>query len=71
MPHTRYTSPLKLSAEDVVRRIAAECLLIDEHGQVGIRLGPAAAIVRLYGEQFRQSPRRASAGRPSKPPQLL
>ena len=41
-----------LTAEDVVRRIAAECAFIDEHGGVGIRLSPAAAIVREYGEQF-------------------
>jgi hypothetical protein len=47
-----------LTAEDVVRRIAAECAYIDERGGIGIRLEPAAAIVRRYGEQFRQSPRR-------------
>jgi hypothetical protein len=35
-----------LTAEDVVRRIAAECTFIDERGAVGIRLQPAAAIVR-------------------------
>ena len=44
-----------MTAEDVVRRIAAECSYIDEHGAVGIRLKPAAAIVRAYGEQFRQA----------------
>ena len=33
-----------LTAEDVVRRIAAECAYIDERGGVGIRLEPAAAI---------------------------
>src|ERR1700730_16798827 len=38
-----------LTAEDVVRRIAAECVYVDERGGVGIRLGPAAAIVRQYG----------------------
>ena len=37
-----------LTAEDVVRRIAAECAYIDERGGVGIRLEPAAAIVRQY-----------------------
>jgi hypothetical protein len=47
-----------LTAEDVVRRIAAECAYIDERGGVGIRLEPAAAIVRRYGEQFRRPPRR-------------
>ncbi|MGA7260171.1 MAG: hypothetical protein WA709_18815 [Stellaceae bacterium] len=35
-----------LTPEDVVRRIAAECTFIDERGAVGIRLKPAAAIVR-------------------------
>ena len=34
-----------LTAEDVVRRIAAECNYIDEYGS-GIRFEPAAAIVR-------------------------
>jgi hypothetical protein len=38
-----------LTPEDVVRRIAAECTFIDERGAVGIRLEPAAAIVRQYG----------------------
>ncbi len=42
-----------LTAEDVVKRIAAECAYVDERGGVGIRLKPAAAIVRQYGEQFR------------------
>ena len=46
-----------LTAEDVVRRIAAECAYIDEYGGVGIRLEPAAAIVRPYREQFRGRPR--------------
>jgi hypothetical protein len=41
------------TAEDVIKRIAAECAYVDERGGVGIRLKPAAAIVRLYGEQFR------------------
>jgi hypothetical protein len=31
-----------LTAEDVVRRIAAECAYVDERGGVGIRLKPAA-----------------------------
>jgi hypothetical protein len=47
-----------LTAEDVVRRIAAECAYVDERGG-GIRLEPAAAIVRQYGEQFRRRPRRS------------
>jgi hypothetical protein len=34
-----------LTPEDVVRRIAAECVFVDERGAVGIRLKPAAAIV--------------------------
>jgi hypothetical protein len=46
-----------LTLEDVVRRIAAECTFVDERGAVGIRLEPAAAIVRQYGEQFRAQQR--------------
>ena len=59
-----------LTPEDVVRRIAAECTFIDKRGAVGIRLKPAAAIVRQFGEQFRRSPRRKQNRRP-KPPPLL
>ena len=59
-----------LTAEDVVRRIAAECAYVDERGGVGIRLKPAAAIVRRYGEQFRTR-RRERRPRPVKPPPLL
>jgi hypothetical protein len=59
-----------LTPEDVVRRIAAECTFVDERGGVGIRLKPAAAIVRQYGEQFR-APRRQQRPRPVKPPPLL
>jgi hypothetical protein len=59
-----------LTAEDVVRRIAAECAFVDERGGVGIRLKPAAAIVRQYGEQFRPAPRRKKA-RSAKSPRLL
>ena len=58
-----------LTAEDVVRRIAAECAYIDERGGVGIRLEPAAAIVRQYGEQFR-APRRQRARSSNSPPLL-
>ena len=59
-----------LTAEDVVKRIAAECAFVDERGAVGIRLKPAAAIVRQYGEQF-QAPKRKQARRSPKPPRLL
>jgi hypothetical protein len=59
-----------LTAEDVVRRIAAECAYVDERGGVGIRPEPAAAIVQRYGEQFRRPPRNKKARSP-KPPPLL
>ena len=59
-----------LTAEDVVGRIAAECTFVDERGAVGIRLKPAAAIVRQYGEQFR-APLRQWRPRSAKPPPLL
>jgi hypothetical protein len=59
-----------LTPEDVVRRIAAECTLIDERGAVGIRLKPAAAIERQYGEQFRR-PVRRKQNRRTKPAPLL
>jgi hypothetical protein len=62
--------PPVLTAEDVVRRIATECAFVDDRGGVGIRLEPAAAIVRQYGEQFRRAPRRRQSRRP-KPPSLL
>ena len=62
--------PPILTAEDVVKRIAAECAFVDERGAVGIRLKSAAAIVRQYGEQFR-APRRKPARRSPKPPRLL
>ena len=51
-----------LTAEDVVRRIATECTYVDERGGVGIRLRPAAAIVRQYGEQFAGCPGAARRG---------
>jgi hypothetical protein len=60
-----------LTAEDVVRRIAAECAYVDERCGVGIRLEQAAAIVRQYGEQFRRHPRRERRPPPVKPPPLL
>ena len=59
------------TAEDVVRRIAAECAYVDERGGLGIRLEPAAAIVRQYGEQFRRPPRRRQARRQPKAAPLL
>jgi hypothetical protein len=59
-----------LTAEDVVRRIAAECAFVSANGDVGIRLQPAAALVRRYGEQFRRAPRRRRPRTP-KPPPLL
>ena len=59
-----------LTPEDVVRGVAAECIFVDERGAVGIRLEPAAAIVRQYGNQFRAS-RRKRQPRPPKPPPLL
>ena len=62
--------PTILTPEDVVRRIAVECAYVDERGGVGIRLQPAAAIVRQYGEQFRRAARRQRK-RPVKPPPLL
>ena len=58
-----------LTPEDVVRRIATECTYVDQRGAVGIRLEPAAAIVRQYGDQFRARHRRRP--RPAKPPPLL
>jgi len=60
-----------MTAEDVVRRIAAECAYVEEHGGVGIRLEPAAAIVRQYGEQFRRPPQRKKTRRSPKPAPLL
>jgi hypothetical protein len=59
-----------LTAEDVVKRIAAECAFVDERGAIGIRLKPAAAIVRQYGEQFRVRRRKPIRG-PPRPPPLL
>jgi hypothetical protein len=59
-----------LTPEDVVRRIAAECTFVDERGAVGIRLKPAAAIVRQYGSQFGVAPRKRQPRSP-KPPPLL
>ncbi len=41
---------------------------VDDRGGVGIRLEPAAAIVRQYGEQFPRPRERRQAPRASKPP---
>jgi len=60
-----------LTPEDVIRRIATECAYIDERGGVGIRLEPAASIVRQYAEQFRRAPRRQRRPRQAKTPPLL
>jgi hypothetical protein len=62
--------PPILTAQVVVKRIAAECAFVDERGAVGIRLKPAAAIVRQYGKQFRP-PKRKQARRTPKPLRLL
>jgi hypothetical protein len=62
--------PPILTAEDVVKPIAAECAFVDERGAVGIRLKPAATIVRQYGEHFRP-PKRKQVRRSPKPPRLL
>jgi hypothetical protein len=62
--------PPILTAEDIVKRIAAECAFVDERGAVGIRLEPAAAIVRQYGDQFGVR-RRKPGRRPPRPQPLL
>ena len=50
-----------LTAEDVVRRIAAECAFVDERGGVGIRLRPATAIVRQYRGTIPGAPPQANS----------
>ena len=60
-----------LRPEDVVRRIAAECAFVDKQGGVGIRLEPAAAILRQHGEQFRAAARHRSARKSPNTPRLL
>ena len=60
--------PPILTAEDVVKRIAAECAFVDERGAVGIRLEPAAAIVRQYGDQFRAQRRNPVSAEPPNAP---
>jgi hypothetical protein len=66
MTHDPPRRPI-LTAEDVVKRIAAECAFTDERGGVGIRLRPAATLVHQYGEQFPIRPRRRP--RPPKKPE--
>jgi hypothetical protein len=53
--------PPTLTAENLVRRIAAHCAHVNEPGAVGIRPEPAAAIVRRQGGQTRRAPGRADA----------
>jgi hypothetical protein len=61
-----------LTAEDVIRRIAAECAFVDDKGGVGIRIKPAAALVREYGEQFRaRVPATPTRRRSPKAPTLI
>jgi hypothetical protein len=64
-----------MTAEEVVKPIAAECVYVDAHGSVAIRLKPAAAIIRAYGEQFRwarpATTARRSTRRTPKAPKLL
>ncbi|HYZ39790.1 MAG TPA: hypothetical protein VE687_04085 [Stellaceae bacterium] len=38
-----------MTAEDLVRRIAAGCAYVDERGGVGLRREPTVAIVRQQG----------------------
>jgi hypothetical protein len=60
-----------LTAEDVVRRIAAQCAYVDERGGVGIRLEPAGAIMRRCpGAIPSGAPARANTPR-AKPRPLL
>ena len=54
--------PRPITAEDVVRRIAAECAFVSANGEVGIRIAPAAALVRAPRRQRPRTP---------KPPGLL
>jgi hypothetical protein len=71
------SNPPRLTAEGVVRPIAAECAFVDDRGGVGIRLKPAIAIVRQYAEQFRERPttrsrpRRMAATDSTRQPALL
>ena len=63
--------PPILTAEDVVKRIAAECAFVGDRGGVGIRLKPAVAFVRQCGEQFRAAIRRKQSRCSTKEPPLL
>jgi hypothetical protein len=60
-----------LTAEDIVRRIADECANVGERGGVGIRLEPAAAIVRQHEEQLCRAPRRGQVRRTRKLPVVM
>ena len=60
-----------LTAEDVVRRIAAECTYVDERGGVGIRLAPAAAIVRQYWRAIPTAETAPPADRETASPTLI
>jgi hypothetical protein len=51
-----------LTAEGVVRRIAAGCTYVDECGGVGIRLELAAAMVRQHGSNFDRCGESTSVG---------
>jgi hypothetical protein len=73
---TEETPLAPMTAEDVVKRIAAECAYVDADGAVGIRLKAAAALVRQYADQFRsassvRAPRRPPAARPAAQTALL
>jgi hypothetical protein len=59
-----------LTAEDVVRRIAAECAYVDERGGVGMRLEPAAANRTAVRRAIPGTAAAATAS-PVKPPPLL
>lgn len=52
-----------LTAEAVIHRIAKECCYVNPQGAVGIKLRPAAAIVREYARQY-------EAVRPARRPRL-
>ena len=59
------------TAEDIVRRISAQCAYVDERSAIGIRPEPAAAIVRQYGEQFRRAAALAPASAGENPSHAL
>jgi hypothetical protein len=63
--------PPILTAEDVVKRIAAECAFINDRGAVGIQLKPAAAIVRQYGSNSASSAQANSPADEAPSPALI